>query len=93
MPQFYFDTNGGSALPFVDAAGLAFVSLTEARAHAMSLLPVMGVELPMTPGEFRSWTVIVRDDADVIVCRLIMAIINDDLAPGAARVLRPLPKP
>lgn len=50
----------------------------------------MGVELPMEEGEYRSWKIIVRDDEGFVVCRLIMAIINDPLDPAGDRQLRPV---
>ena len=91
MPTFFFDLSSvGSIRGSRDARGLDFLSIGDARAHAMTLLPVMSRDLPMNEGEFKSWKVIVRDDAGLIVCRLIMAIINDPLDPEDDRRLRPV---
>ena len=89
MPRFYFDTSHGSQQQVRDGVGRLFDTIAEARAHAMSTLPLVTSEPPMQDGEFRTWTATVRDDNGDLVGRFILAFVADAIATTGNRVLRP----
>ena len=69
--------------------GQVLESIVHARSHALTKLPILGLGKPLQEGEFRTWTVAVRDEVGTIMCRYIMAVVADQCGAIADRVLGP----
>ena len=88
MPRFFFETSQAGQPLVRDDVGELFDTTAEARACAVSKLPIATGGLPVQDGEFQTWTAAVRDERGELVGRFILTFIVDTVAPAGDRVLR-----
>jgi ribulose 1,5-bisphosphate synthetase/thiazole synthase len=72
MPRYYFDTENDGARHFTDRMGIDLSDDEDARAEAVEVAPDLALTAIQTGT--RIFGLVVRDDADRMVCRVTISL-------------------